>query len=361
MMRDIDSNAFGTIEDTVKLILPLQADAMVECKSRFAHLAKPVYGLGKMEDLFMQFAGIKRTPKVDIRKKALVIFLADHGAVEEGVSQTDHRATTAVADHLAKGNALVQLMARKTDADVIPVDIGVKDDTLLKDQKIRRGTGNLCREMAMTREEAKRAVLLGINIAWDLKQQGYQLLGAGEMGIGNTTSASAVTAVMLGEEVSKVTWKGAGLTSEGWRKKVSVVEQAIRLHEPDRKDPLDVLAKIGGLEIAGMTGLYLGGAAFGMPIAIDGFASAAAAFLASKYSYLIRSYAFPSHLPKEPGAKKLLERMQMYPALDCSYNLGQGTGIISIFPILDMVQEVYDHMETFEQFGIEPYEVMGCH
>lgn len=354
-----NTNTF-TIEDTVKRILPLQADAMVDCKARFANLAKPVYGLGKIEDLFMQFAGIMKTD-VDIRKKALVIFLADHGVVEEGVSQTDHHTTTQVANHMAKGTALVQIMAKKADVDVIPVDIGVKEDTLLANRKIRRGTANFCKEAAMSREEAEKAVLFGIQTAWDLKQQGYQLLGAGEMGIGNTTAASAITACMLGEEISKVTWKGAGLSSEGWKKKVAAVERAINFHQPKKSDPLDVLSKIGGLEIAGMVGLYLGGAAFGMPVAIDGFASAAAAFVASRYSYLIRSYAFPSHLPKEPGAKKLLERMQMYPSLDCSYNLGQGTGALSIFPILDMVQEVYDNMETFEEFGIEPYEVMGCH
>lgn len=361
MMTDEKMKENFSIEDTVKMILPLQADAMVECKARFAKLAKPVYGLGKMEDIFMQFAGICKTSDVDIRKKALVIFLADHGVVEEGVSQTDNRATTAVANHMAKGTALVQLMAKKTEANVIPVDIGVKEDTLLPDQKIRRGTGNIAKEPAMTREEAERAILLGIQTARNLKQQGYQLLGAGEMGIGNTTSSSAITAVLLGEDINKVTWKGAGLTSEGWRKKLSIVESAIELHQPDKKDPLDILSKLGGLEIAGMVGLYLGGAAFGIPVAIDGFATATAAFVASKYSYLIRSYAFPSHMPKEPGAKKLLERMQMYPSLDCNYNLGQGTGVISIFPILDMVQEVYDQMETFEEFGIEPYEVMGCH
>lgn len=350
-----------TIDETVRAILPLQADAMVACKAKFANLAKPVYGLGKIEDLFMQFAGVQQTEDVDIRKKAVVIFCADHGVVEEGVAQTDHRMTKAVADHLAKGTALVQLMAAKAGTDVIPVDIGVKDDTLLPDQKIRRGTANMCRECAMIREEAEEAVLLGIRTAWKLKEQGYQLLAAGEMGIGNTTSASAVTAVMLGLPADKVTWKGAGLTSEGWRKKIAAVDAAVRMHAPDKKDPLDVLSKVGGLEIAGMTGLYLGGAAFGMPVAIDGFASAAAAFLAAKYTYLIRSYAFPSHMPKEPGAKLLLERMQMTPALDCNYNLGQGTGAVSLFPILEMVQEVYDKMESFEQFGVEPYEVMGCH
>jgi nicotinate-nucleotide--dimethylbenzimidazole phosphoribosyltransferase len=333
----------------------------VACKAKFASLAKPVYGLGKIEDLFMQFAGIQQTADVHIQKKAVVIFCADHGVVKEGVSQTDHKATKAVADHLANGNALIQIMANRAGVDVVPVDIGVQEDTLLPDQKIRRGTANMLEEPAMTRSQAEEAVLLGIRTAWELKTQGYDLLAAGEMGIGNTTAASAITSVMLGLPADKVTWKGAGLTSEGWRRKLAVVEEAVQKHAPDKKDPLDVLSKVGGLEIAGMTGLYLGGAAFGMPVMIDGFASAAAAFLASKYTYLIRSYAFPSHMPKEPGAKLLLERMQMSPALDCQYNLGQGTGAVSLMPILDMVQEVYDKMETFEEFGIEPYQVMGCH
>lgn len=350
-----------TLEHTIKAIRPLDANAMEACKARWGNLAKPIYGLGKLEDAFIQMAGIMRTSEVRIEKKALIVMCADNGVVEEGVSQTDSSVTAVVANNFAKGKTSVCIMANCAGVDVFPIDIGVNVDTDIALQKVRYGTDNIAKGPAMTREEAMQAIEVGIQAACRCKELGYQILAAGEMGIGNTTTSSAVAAVLLEESVETMTGRGAGLSYEGLQRKQDVIRRAISLNCPDRKDPLDVLAKVGGLDIAGMAGVFLGGAALGMPIVVDGFIAAVSALLSSRFSPLVRSYALPSHISKEPGMCKVMERLQMEPFLDCNMKLGEGTGAVAVMPMLDMAGAVYHTMSTFDEIAITAYEPFGCH
>lgn len=350
-----------TLEDTIKAIRPLDAKAMEACKDRWSKLAKPIYGLGKLEDAFIQMAGIIRSEKVVIEKKALIVMCADNGVVEEGVSQTDSSVTAVVANNFASGKTSVCMMAKCAGVDVYPIDIGVNVDTDIALHKVRRGTGNIAKGPAMSREEAIQAIEVGIEAAKRCKELGYQLLSVGEMGIGNTTTSSAVAAVLLEESAEAVTGRGAGLSYEGLQRKQEVIRRAIEINCPDRNDPLDVLSKVGGLDIAGMTGVFLGCAALGIPIVIDGFIAAVSALLAGRFCSLIRSYALPSHMSKEPGMCKVMQQLQMEPFLDCNMKLGEGTGAVAVMPIFDMAGAVYRNMSTFDEIKITAYEPFGCH
>ena len=350
------------IEEAVKQIRPLMAAPMEECKDRWNSLAKPIHGLGRLEEVFMQIAGIQGSADVKVGKKALIVMCADNGVVEEGVSQTESSVTKVVADNFAKGHTTACIMAKRAGVDVFPADIGVNEKTEIYDElKVRCGTGNIAKSPAMTREEARKAVEAGIKMACMCKEKGYEILLTGEMGIGNTTTSSAVAAVLLDVSVEQVTGRGAGLSFEGLKKKQAAVKNAIENNRPDRKDPLDVLAKVGGLDIAGLAGVFLGGAACGLPVVIDGFISAVAALLASKFSSLVRSYAIPSHMSKEPAMERVMSRLAMEPYLNCNMGLGEGTGAVALMPLLDMTYDVYTMMDTFEQIEIEPYQPFGCH
>lgn len=348
------------LEHTIRSIKPLDANAMVACKDRWNGLAKPIGSLGKLEEAFMQMAGIMRTPNVKIDKKVLVIMCADNGVVEEGVTQTDSSVTAIVANNFAIGATSACIMAKRAGVDVFPVDIGVNVKTNIYTNKVMNGTNNMTKGPAMTREETIKAIEVGIQVAEMCKDKGYQIITTGEMGIGNTTTSSAIAAVLLDTDVDKVTGKGAGLSREGILRKRDAIKRAIQLNQPDKNDPLDTLAKVGGLDIAGLVGVYLGGAACGIPVVIDGFISAVAALIASKFSPLIRSYAIPSHMSKEPAMEKIMECLCMFPFLDCNMCLGEGTGAVALMPLLDMSQDIYEQMSTFQEAEIEPYQPMGC-
>ncbi len=349
------------LEETIKMIKPLDAEAMVVCKNRWNSIAKPIGSLGKFEDTFMQIAGITRTAEVKVNQKALIVMCADNGVVEEGVTQTDSSVTAIVANNFLKGDTSVCIMAKRAGVDVFPIDIGINRETMIETHKVSFGTNNMTKGPAMTRAQAQRAIEVGIELAYRCKEQGYQILATGEMGIGNTTTSSAIAAVLLSEPIEKMTGRGAGLTFEGLKKKQDAIARAIAYNQPDKNDPLDVLSKVGGLDIAGLVGIYLGGAACGIPIVIDGFISAVAALVASKFSSLIRSYAIPSHMSKEVAMQCVMEHLYMFPCLDCNMSLGEGSGAIALMPLLDMVQDIYEQMSTFQEIEIEPYEPMGCH
>lgn len=208
----------------------------------------------------------------------------------------------------------------------------------------------------MTREQAVRGILTGVQIAEELKAQGYEVLATGEMGIGNTTSSSAMAAVLLHKEAEEVTGRGAGLSSDGLSRKISAIRQAIRLHRPDPEDGVDVLAKVGGFDIAGMVGVFLGGARCGMPVVIDGFISGVAALCAVRLCPAAADYMVASHVSKEPAAQMLLEALGKEPFLTCDMCLGEGSGAVMLFPLLDMAAAVYNSMSTFEENAIENYQ-----
>ena len=225
-----------------------------------------------------------------------------------------------------------------------------------KDLKVMMGTPNMIKGPAMTREEAIRGIMAGVTAAAELKAEGYQILATGEMGIGNTTTSSAVASVLLDQPVETMTGRGAGLTSEGLTRKVAAIKKAIELNRPDPADPVDVLAKVGGLDIAGMTGVFLGGAALHMPVVMDGFISCVAALIAMKLCPTAGDYILASHVSKEPAAHLILESIGKEAILHADMCLGEGTGAVTLFPVLDMAAAVYHSMSTFEDIHVEQYE-----
>lgn len=344
------------LEECIKEIKPLDQAAMKACEARWDSIAKPLKSLGKIETSLIQIAGIQRTARIHIGKKALVILCADNGVVAEGVTQTGQEVTAIVAENFLDEKSCAAIMCKDTGTDIFPIDIGMAVDTpRVEKRKVSYGTRNMAKEPAMTREEAVKAVETGIGLAQELKEMGYDILATGEMGIGNTTTSSAVASVLLNQPVEAVTGRGAGLDSEGLARKITVIQRAIEKHQPDAADPLDVLAKVGGLDIAGLTGLYLGGAAAGLPVVADGFISTVAALAAIRMNPLVSGYVLASHQSKEPAGGLLLGSIGKSPSLTCDMCLGEGTGAVALFPLLDMGVHIYEQMSTFAQIEIDDY------
>ncbi|MBQ1310328.1 MAG: nicotinate-nucleotide--dimethylbenzimidazole phosphoribosyltransferase, partial [Blautia sp.] len=278
-------------------IVPVDQEARRRASGRWDSIAKPLHSLGKLEELLIDIAGITGDVEIPLERKALVTLCADNGVVEEGVTQTGQEVTAIVSENFLKGDTSVCAMCRKTGTDIIPVDMGIARDTLLRrDHKVACGTRNMTKEPAMTREEAVRSIEGGIEIAQELKDKGYQILAVGEMGIGNTTTSSAMASVFLGKEAREMTGRGAGLTSEGLERKVHAIEKAIALHHPDPADPIDVLSKVGGFDIGGMIGVYLGAAACHLPVVLDGFITCVAALAAIRLCPAVADYLLVSHV-----------------------------------------------------------------
>lgn len=346
-----------TLEETMQKIRPVDAAAMAAAKQHWDGLGKPLGSLGRLEKALIRIAGIQRTGDVHIDRKALVIMCADNGVVEEGVTQCGQEVTATVAENFLDEKSCVAIMCRRAGTKICPVDIGMAVDTpRVEKRKIAYGTKNMAKEPAMTREQAIAAIEVGIAKAEELHAQGYEMLATGEMGIGNTTTSSAMTAVYLGLDVETVTGRGAGLSSHGLQRKIHAIKQAIAVNQPDPEDPLDVLAKVGGLDIAGMCGLFLGGAAQQMPVVMDGFISQVAALTAVRLVPECADYILASHVSEEPGANILLKALEKDAFLTCGMRLGEGSGAVALFPILDFASDIYHKMSTFVQADIVEYQ-----
>ncbi|WP_288617533.1 nicotinate-nucleotide--dimethylbenzimidazole phosphoribosyltransferase [uncultured Eubacterium sp.] len=346
-----------TLEETMQKIRPVDAAAMAAAKQHWDGLGKPLGSLGRLEKALIQIAGIQRTGDVHIDRKALVIMCADNGVVQEGVTQCGQEVTATVAENFLDEKSCVAIMCRRAGTKICPVDIGMAVDTpRVEKRKIAYGTKNMAKEPAMTREQAVAAIEVGIAKAEELHAQGYEMLATGEMGIGNTTTSSAMTAVYLGLDVETVTGRGAGLSSHGLQRKIHAIKQAIAVNQPDPEDPLDVLAKVGGLDIAGMCGLFLGGAAQQMPVVMDGFISQVAALTAVRLVPECADYILASHVSEEPGANILLKALEKDAFLTCGMRLGEGSGAVALFPILDFASDIYHKMSTFVQADIVEYQ-----
>lgn len=328
-------------------------------------IAKPLDGLGIFEDIIKKIAAITRNADVKIDKKAVVVMCADNGIIEEGVSQSGHEVTTVVSANMAKGIASVCRMAHVAGADVIPVDIGIKDNININGllaRKVSNGTANFAKEPAITSGQLLQAVQAGIDITRDLKEKGYNIIATGEMGIGNTTTSSALASVMLNIPAARVAGRGAGLDNKGLEKKISIIENAIRKYnldsqETDNKEKtFKALCCTGGLDIAGLTGVFIGGALFHMPVVIDGVISAVAALAAENLVPGCCQYMVASHAGKEPGCRLVLDRLLLKPVIDAGLALGEGTGAVLLFPMLDMVMEVYRENTTFDDINITQYK-----
>ena len=271
-----------TLQETIEQIHPLSKEAMDRAKAHWDGIAKPLHSLGKLEDVLIQIAGITGKEEISIEKRALLTFCADNGVVEENVTQSGQEVTATVAENFLQEKATAAILCRGAHADLFPIDIGMARDTKVPRYKVAYGTKNMAKGPAMTREEAVRALETGIAVAEERIAAGYQLMATGEMGIGNTTTSSAMAAVFLNQPVPKLTGRGAGLSSEGLARKIAAIEKAIAINQPDPSDPIDVLAKVGGFDIAGMAGVFLAGAAHGVPVVMDGFISCVAALLAAR-------------------------------------------------------------------------------
>lgn len=247
-------------------------------------------------------------------------------------------------------------MCKSVKCDIFPVDVGIATDVSILNRKIAYGTKNMTKEPAMTREQAIQAVETGIEVAQMMKEKGYQIIATGEMGIGNTTTSSAVAAVLLQLPVEKMTGRGAGLSTEGLNRKIQAIKKALDLHKPNQEDPIDVLAKVGGFDLAAIAGLFLGGAALKMPVVIDGVISATGALAAAALCPLCKDYMLASHVSKEPAGTLLLEALGKEAPLHCDMCLGEGTGALNLFPLLDTGLAVYHGMGDFGNWGMDAYE-----
>lgn len=347
-----------TLTEQLAGIRPLDEKAMAAAKARWDSIAKPLGSLGKLETEIIHIAGITGDPAVSLKKRAVLIFCADNGVVAQGVTQSGSEVTATVSENFTRGATSVCAMARATNTQLVPVDIGIEREMNapgLIDRKIRFGTADMTKEPAMTREEAIRAIQVGIDMVGELKQQGVNIIATGEMGIGNTTTSSALVSVLMDKPVEEVTGRGAGLDSAGLRRKIAAIRRAVEVNHPDPTDPLDVLCKVGGLDIAGIAGAFLGGAIHRVPVVVDGFISGAAALVALRLCPAAKCAVLASHVSAEPAGQMLLDELGLSPMITAGMCLGEGTGAVSLFPLLDMGLAVYHEMSTFDDAHIETY------
>lgn len=349
-------NAELTLEKVLTGVTECDSTAASAAQKRWDSIAKPLHSLGWLEDAVVRIAGAQHSPQVMTEKKILVPMCADNGVVEEGVTQTGQEVTAIVAENFLDEKSCAAIMCRMSGADIRPIDIGMAADTpRVEKRKIACGTKNFAREPAMTRQEAVRAVETGIHLTGELREQGYCLIATGEMGIGNTTTSSAVAASLLDVPAEEMTGRGAGLTGAGLQKKIRVIREAVSRWQLTAQDPLTVLSCVGGFDIAGMTGMFLGGAYYHIPVLIDGFISSVAALLAARLCPASVGYMLATHVSKEPAARRILRELDLVPALDAGMCLGEGSGAVAAFPLIDMAAEIYHRMSTFEQIQVEAY------
>ena len=338
-------------------ITPPDEAARAAAHAHWAGLAKPLGGLGALETLLEDAAALTGSAALNVSRRAVLVLCSDNGVVAQGVSQTDQSVTRAVAENLAARRTSVCQMARTTHCDVVPVDMGMAGDPVpgVADCRIAAGTADFTQGPAMTRAQAVEAVGRGIRLVQEQKAAGVQLLATGEMGIGNTTTSSAVAAVLLGQPVERMTGRGAGLSDEGLARKVDAICRGILRNEPDPTDPLDVLAKLGGFDLAGLCGVFLGGALEGVPVVMDGFISGVAALCAVRLCPAAAKAVFASHCSSEPAARLVLDALGKAPLLTAGLHLGEGTGAVASLPLWDMALAVYGHCYSFAEGGITPY------
>ena len=338
-------------------ITPPDEAARAAAHAHWAGLAKPLGGLGALETLLEDAAALTGSAALDVSRRAVLVLCSDNGVVAQGVSQTDQSVTRAVAENLAARRTSVCQMARTAHCDVVPVDMGMAGDPVpgVADCRIAAGTADFTQGPAMTRAQAVEAVGRGIRLVQEQKAAGVQLLATGEMGIGNTTTSSAVAAVLLGQPVERMTGRGAGLSDEGLARKVDAICRGILRNEPAPPDRLDVLAKLGGFDLAGLCGVFLGGALEGVPVVMDGFISGVAALCAVRLCPAAAKAVFASHCSSEPAARLVLDALGKAPLLTAGLHLGEGTGAVASLPLWDMALAVYDHCYSFTEGGITPY------
>lgn len=343
------------IKNIINGIKPLNVQVMKNIKSEIDNLAKPIGSLGTLEDIVIKLSGISEKPVKTIEKRSIVIMCADNGIVEEGVSTCPQSTTLTVSLNFIKGTTGVCLLSKYAESDLTVVDMGINaevSDPKILNRKISYGTKNMAKEAAMPREDVIKAINVGIDIVKDLKKKGYDMIGTGEMGVGNTSTSAAVISVLTGIHSDEIVSKGSGLTDLGLEKKKEVIRRAINVNEPNADDPIDVLSKVGGLDIAGLCGCFLGAAYERIPIVMDGVISAAAALCAYRLNPLIKDYILPSHVSMEEGSRATLKEMNLKSLVNLNMRLGEGSGCPFTFKIVDMALYTLWNMSSFNESGI---------
>lgn len=343
------------LRETLELISSPDEKAKEEAKKRLDSLAKPIGSLGQLEEIAIKMAGITGNPYSKIDKKNIVVMCADNGIVEEGVSACPQFFTMILTENMTKGLTGVSVLSKIANADITIVDIGLNghiEHPSVLNKKINYGTKNFTKGPSMTYEEAIKAIEVGIEVGDGLFKEGYHILGTGELGIGNTTTSAAVLSAFTGFGPEITSGKGAGLTEEQYKRKKDAINQGLKINRPNKEDPIDVIFKVGGFDIAGMCGLFLSAAKNRKPIVIDGFISSAAALCAIKFNPLVKEYIFPSHLSKEPGAIYMMKELGLKPILNLEMRLGEGSGCPLAFQIIDAALHIIDEMATFEEASI---------
>ena len=347
-----------TIQEILSMIRPADQAAMAAAAAHWDTVAHPLHSLGLLEDAVVRMAGALGTADVRIEKRAVVAMCADNGVVAEGVTQSGQEVTAIVAENMSRGTSSVCCMAKTADVRVVPVDIGMASDVTghnILQKSVRRGTANLAVGPAMSRAECETAILHGVDVVRALHREGYDLIATGEMGIGNTTTSAALVSVLLGQDPETVTGRGAGLSSEGLRKKVDAIRRGIAVNQPNPQDPIDVIAKVGGLDIAGLVGVFLGGALYHVPILIDGLISSVAALSATRLCPAVKGYMVASHVSNEPAGRLVMEALGLEAPIHAKMALGEGTGAVALIPLLDMALNLYHSMCSFEEYQIDAY------
>jgi nicotinate-nucleotide--dimethylbenzimidazole phosphoribosyltransferase len=344
-----------TLQDVLKQITPVDTSRTNAVQAQLDNLTKPQGSLGRLEELAKKYCLITGKDKPRITNKIIFTFAGDHGVTEEGVSAFPKEVTPQMVYNFIRGGAGVNVLAKHVKARVIVVDMGVDHDFEklegLEVRKIGRGTRNMTKGPAMTRDEAERALLAGVELVEQYRNE-LDILGTGDMGIGNTTPSSAIVSVITGTDPEKVTGRGTGIDDHSLQNKVAIIKKAIAVNNPDPKDALDVLAKVGGYEIAGIAGLVLGAALYKIPVVVDGFISTAGALIAAELNPLVKGYIIAAHQSVEIGHRKMLEHLEQVPLLDLNLRLGEGTGAALGISLVEAGVKILAEMATFADAGV---------
>jgi len=353
----------GLLSNTIEMIKPLDEGAIAEARSRQDLLTKPQGSLGRLEELSIQLAGIQGKPIPQVRHKAVITMVGDHGVVAEGVSAYPREVTAQMVCNFLNGGAGVNVLAHQVGARVVVVDMGVavelEPSSRLMSRKVALGTQNMCLCPAMTVEQAVTAIESGIEVVGAEVAKGLDIVGTGDMGIGNTTASSAICAAMTGKAAAEVVGRGTGIDDKQLEHKVDVVSRALALNHPDPRQPLDVLAKVGGFEIGGLVGVMLAAAAYRVPVVIDGFISGAAALIAIALAPRLRHFLIAAHVSAEAGHRLLLRHLGLKPLLDLDMRLGEGTGAVLGIFLAEAAAKILAEMSTFAEAGVSERSKLG--
>ena len=347
----------GNLQSILDGIHTLNKEYLKKAKEKLDNLTKPRESLGKLETIAQRYAAIKEDLTPPVGNKTIFTFAGDHGVVKEGISAFPKEVTVQMVLNMLSGGAAVNVLARHAGAKVVVVDIGVdhdfEPDKGLVIDKVGYGTKNICHGPAMSYDEALRSIEVGINLAFEYANKGVDIVGTGEMGIGNTTPSSAILSALTGLPATEATGRGTGIDDRTLHRKRDIIEKAIRSNQPNMDDPIDILAKVGGFEIGGIAGLIIGCAYHKIPVVVDGFISTAGALIAASLAPTINDYLFYSHLSSESGHKRMLKKLGAEPILDLDMRLGEGTGAAIAMTVIEAAVKIMTEMATFESAGVD--------